>query len=65
MEARYEERIKLCKSESELAEYLLSCIPIIKEYTADAATVSVSTKKVANLEVGSRKGVQRQDIYKK
>ena len=65
MEARYEERIKSCQSETELAEYLLSCIPIIKEYTADAAPVSASTKKVANLEVGSRKGVQRQDIYKK
>jgi hypothetical protein len=65
MEARYEERIKACTSEGELAEYLLSCIPIIKEYTAEVSTISGSTKKVANIEVASRKGVQRKDIYKK
>jgi hypothetical protein len=48
-----------------LADYLLSCIPIIKEYTAEVSTTAGGTKKVANLEVGMRKGVQRQDIYKK
>lgn len=65
MEARYDERIKACTTEYELAEYLLSCIPIIKEYTAEVSTISGATKKVANIEVGSRKGVQRKDIYKK
>jgi hypothetical protein len=65
MEARYEERIKACTNDDELAEYLLSCIPIIKEYTAEVSTISGATKKVANIEVGSRKGVQRKDIYKK
>jgi hypothetical protein len=65
MEARYEERIKACTTEGELAEYLLSCIPIIKEYTAEVSTISGATKKVANIEVASRKGVQRKDIYKK
>jgi hypothetical protein len=65
MEARYDERIKACTTEYELAEYLLSCVPIIKEYTAEVSTISGATKKVANIEVGSRKGVQRKDIYKK
>jgi hypothetical protein len=65
MEARYDERVKACTSEAELAEYLLSCIPIIKEYTSEATVSIESKKKVANLEMGSRKGVQRQDIYKK
>jgi hypothetical protein len=65
MEARYDERIKACTNDDELAEYLLSCIPIIKEYTAEVSTVSGATKKVANIEVASRKGVQRKDIYKK
>ena len=65
MEARYEERIKACTNDDELAEYLLSCIPIIKEYTAEVSTISGATKKVANIEVASRKGVQRKDIYKK
>jgi hypothetical protein len=65
MEARYEERIKACTNEAELADYLLSCVPIIKEYTAEAPVNMESRKKVANIEVGSRKGVQRQDIFKK
>ena len=65
MEARYEERIKACTTNDELADYLLSCIPIIKEYTAEVSTITGGTKKVANIEVASRKGVQRKDIYKK
>jgi hypothetical protein len=64
MEARYEERIRACTSEEELAEYLLSCVSVIKEYTNETGGLT-STKKVANLQVASRKGVQRNDIYKK
>ena len=64
MEARYEERIRNCKTESELAEYLLACMPIIREYT-EATTHTITTKTVANLQVASRKGVQRNDIYRK
>jgi hypothetical protein len=64
MEARYDERIKGCKTQEELAEYILSCIPIIREYTSEVATTT-STKMVGNIEMGSRKGVQRNDIYKK
>jgi hypothetical protein len=64
MEARFNERIQGCTTEAELAEYLLDCVPIIKEYTAEA-TEEVQTKHVLNLKVAARKGVQRQDIYKR
>jgi len=64
MEARYEERIRNCKTQDELAEYLLACVPIIREYTGDTTT-TVSTKTVANLQISSRRGVQRNDIYRK
>ena len=64
MEARYDERIRECKTEKEVAEYILSCVPIIREYTSEVA-VKTSTKMVANIEIESRKGVQRNDIYKK
>jgi Poxvirus Late Transcription Factor VLTF3 like len=65
MEARYEERIRACASEAELTEYLLSCVPVIKEYTKEVEKTTTSMKKVANLNVVSHKGVQRNDIYKK
>jgi hypothetical protein len=64
MEARFNSRVRECKTESELAEYLLDCIPIIKDYTAEAKE-EVSTKQMLNFKVSSRKGVQRQDIYKR
>jgi hypothetical protein len=66
MEARYEERIRACTTEAELAEYLLSCVPVLKEYTKEVEeTTTTSTKKVAGVHISSRKGVQRNDIYKK
>ena len=66
MEARYKERVRACTSEAELAEYLLSCVPVIKEYTKEAEQSTVLlTKKVAGVQISSRKGVQRSDIYKK
>ena len=64
MEARYEERIKACKTEEELAEYLLLCVPVLREYTS-GVDGKKTTKKVANLDVEVKKGVQRQDIYNK
>jgi hypothetical protein len=64
MEARFNLRVQECKSESELAEYLLDCLPIIKDYTAET-TEEVSTKQLLNFRVATRKGVQRQDIYKR
>lgn len=47
-----------------MAEYLLDCLPIIKDYTAET-TEEVSTKQLLNFKVATRKGVQRQDIYKR
>ena len=64
MEARFNTRVQECTSQDELAEYLLDCVNIIKDYTADASE-EVSTKQLLNLKVSSRKGVQRQDIYKR
>lgn len=65
MEARYVERIQACKTEDELAEYLLSCVPIIREYTSEISDVKETTTHVANLKVATKKGIQRNDIYKK
>jgi Poxvirus Late Transcription Factor VLTF3 like len=65
MEARYDERVRACKTQDELAEYLLSCIPVIKEYTNGASQTEETTTHIANLKVATKKGVQRNDIYKK
>jgi ribosomal protein S27AE len=64
MEARYDERIRNCKTEEELTDYLLSCVPVIREYTG-VNTPEYTTSKVANLNIQTKKGVQRNDIYKK
>jgi hypothetical protein len=64
MEARFNSRIQECRSQDEMAEYLLDCVHIIKDYTTEASE-EVSTKQLLNLKVSSRKGVQRQDIYKR
>jgi len=64
MEARYDEKVKSCKTEEELADYILSCIPIIREYMSEAE-VTVTTRQVANMKVETRQGVRRKDIYKK
>ena len=64
MEARFKTRVQECRSQDELAEYLLDCVNIIKDYTTES-TEEVSTKQLLNLKVSSRKGVQRQDIYKR
>ena len=65
MEARYDERIRNCKSADELADYLLMCVPVIREYTGINAPTVSTTKTVANLQIGSRTGVKRKDIYQK
>ena len=62
MEARFNEKINSCRTETELAEYLLDCIPIIKEYTADVEE-TVTTRTVLGVNVSTRKGIQRQDIF--
>ena len=65
MEARYDERIRNCKSADELADYLLMCVPVIREYTGVTLSTVSTTKTVANLQIGSRTGVKRKDIYQK
>lgn len=39
MEARYEQRIRNCKNNDELAEYLLDCIPVLRDYTAVGSNI--------------------------
>jgi len=66
MEARYNARMKECKSETELSDYLLDCVHIIREYAQESAPEpEVQTRSVLGIKVASRKGVQRNDIYKK
>jgi hypothetical protein len=66
MEARFNARMNECKNQEEMVSYLLSCVPVIREYTTEEAPEEhIETRTVANLRVGSRKGVQRNDIYKK
>lgn len=64
MEAKFNLRLKECKSEKELAEVLLNCAPIIMAYTADVDEEQ-TVHNVLNMKVSSRKGSRRQDIYKR
>lgn len=66
MEVRYNTRMKECKTEGEMVDYLLSCIPVIKEYTdAEQAEPQIESKKIFGVEVKMRKGMQRMDIFNK
>lgn len=66
MEDRYNTRMKECKTETELCDYLLDCMGVIREYSQESTSEpSVQTKNVLGIKVASRKGVQRNDIYKK
>jgi hypothetical protein len=64
MEAKFNSRLKECRTEQELADVLLSCVPIIREYTADVDEEQ-TVHNVLNLKMASRKGARRQDIYKR
>jgi hypothetical protein len=66
MEARYNARIKDCQTEAELCNYLLDCMSVIREYSQESTSEpQVQTKHVLGIKLASRKGVQRNDIYKK
>ena len=56
MEAKFNSRLKECRTEQELADVLLSCVPIIREYTADVDEEQ-TVHNVLNLKMASRKGV--------
>ena len=65
MEARYAERIKMCKTDEELYEYLLDTVSVMREYNKDEAGdgSSVETKNVVGLKIKSKTGTRRKDIY--
>jgi len=64
MEARYEHRLRECKNEDEMSEYILSCFSHIKEYTEE--TEKIHTNHFAlGVKVKMSKGNQRKSIYKK
>jgi len=52
-----------CKSQEEMADYLLSCFSIIKEYTDEAQEEVETTHRALGVQVKVRKGVQRKEIY--
>jgi transposase-like protein len=76
MEARFNEKVREFQAriesaqssergriESEMYEYMAQSAPFIREYHHGEATGEASTKRVAGVQVSSRKGVQREDIY--
>jgi hypothetical protein len=68
MEARYNERLKELSvpgKEAELYDYMLRCMPLIKEYNEEVTEEVTESKAVASMKITSRKGVQRKDIYTK
>jgi len=66
MEARFHERMNACETDEDRVSFLLSCVPILREYTTvETVPSQTATKKVANLTLSTRKGVQRGEIYKK
>lgn len=49
--------------EADMYEYMALTAPFIKEYHHGEATAEASTKTVAGVQIRSRKGVQREDIF--
>lgn len=65
MEARYSEKIKMCKTDEELYEYLLDTISVLREYSVDDSAVESKTKDVVGLKIKSKTGTRRKDIFKR
>lgn len=64
MEARYAERVRSCRSDEELYEYLLDTVSVMREYIREEeAGPSVETKDVVGLKIKSKTGTRRKDIY--
>jgi RNase P subunit RPR2 len=63
MEAKFDSRMQECKSQEEMADYLLSCFSIIKEYTEEAQEEVETTHRALGVQVKVRKGIQRKEIY--
>ena len=62
MENKLNERIKACKTQDELAEYLLKCVPILREYTEEATTKQ-EVRSLGGMSVSSTKGARRKDVF--
>ena len=65
MEARYSERLKECKNDEELYKYLLDTVPVIREYSECGTSQVTETMSVLGIKMSSKKGVQRNDIFKR
>jgi hypothetical protein len=76
MEARFNEKVRefqgliemaqgseKTRIEADMYEYMALTAPFIKEYHHGEATAEASTKTVAGVQIRSRKGVQREDIF--
>jgi len=64
MEARFKERMDSCQNQDEMVSFLLNCVPILKEYTAET-TSEESSQKMFGFDMTVRKGTRRNDIFKK
>ena len=76
MEARFNEKVRefqglidlaqgseKTRIEADMYEYMALTAPFIREYHHGESTAEASTKTVAGVQVRSRKGVQREDIF--
>jgi len=62
MEARFDSRMQDCKTQDEMADYLLSCFSIIQDYTTETLETETSHRALG-VDVKVRKGTQRKEIY--
>jgi hypothetical protein len=63
MEAKIHERLNSCKNEDEMSEFLLDCVPVLREYLKDDQFTTESTT-VMGVKVNMKKGARRSDILK-
>jgi len=63
MEAKIHERLNSCKNEAEMSEFLLDCVPVLREYLKDDQFTTESTT-VIGVKVNMKKGTRRSDILK-
>lgn len=63
MESRINERLKACENDAQVAEFLLGCIPVLREYLKENETTT-ETKQVFGVSVKVKKGARRNDILK-
>ena len=64
MESRFNERLKACTSEYEIADFLLDCVPVLREYMRVDEESVTEMKKVFGVDMKMKKGTRRNDIWK-